>query len=217
MKKKIFFENSIPCRIQFRRGSLKWKKCLGSLKKPVFPGFLTLTQMQQKAPFFPYKKYGKYCAFCCIWVRVRKPRKTGFFRDPWHFFHFKDPLRNWILHGNEFSKKFFFFIFTKLERCEFYPNFKRPITRLRSERPGCRRFWVKAQLKGFPMSPDFGRQTVQQGPVFWLEERSHFRIFGPEIQNFEKISNFFFQILETPTGAFQMMQKIWVSMHFLGK
>ena len=148
---------------------------------------------------------------------VRKRAKTDFFRDPRHFFHFKDPLRNWILHGIEFSKKNFFFIFTKWERSEFYPNFKRPLTWLRGGCPGCRRFWVKAQLKGFPMSPGFGCQTDQDRPVFWLEERSHFCVFGPKIQNFEKISNFFFQILETPTGAFQMMQKIWVSLHFLGK
>ena len=64
------------------------------------------------------------------------------------------------------------------------------------------------------MSPGFGCQTDQDQPVFWLEERSHFRVFGPKIQNFEKISKFFFQILETPTGAFQMMQKIWARLHF---
>ena len=173
--------------------------------------------MQQSATKFPYKKYGKYAAFCCIWARVRKTGKSGFFRDPRHFFHFKDPLRNWILHGIEFSKKNFFFNFSKWETSKFYLNFKRPITRLRRGRPARRRFWVKAQLKGFPMSPRFGCQSVPQGPVLWLEELSHFPVFGPEIQNFEKISKFFFQILETPTGAFQMMRKIWVTMHFLGK
>ena len=65
-----------------------------------------------------------------------------------------------------FQKQNFFFSFTKWERCEFYPNFKRPVTRLRGGCPGCRRFWVKAQLKGFPMSPGVGSQTDQDPPVF---------------------------------------------------
>ena len=115
-----------------------------------------------------------------------------------------------------FQKKNFF-IFTKWKRCEFYPNFKRPITRLRRGRPGCRRFWVKAQLKGFPMSPDFGRQTVQQGPVFWLEERSHFRVFGPEIQNFEKNSNFFFSNFGNTHGALPNDAKNLGQHAFLGQ
>ena len=155
--------------------------------------------------------------FAAFGLGLENREKRAFLGIPGIFFTSKTPFEIEFYMEMTFQKKKIFFIFTKWKRCEFYPNFKRPITRLRWERPGCRRFWVKAQLKGFPMSPDFGRQTVQQGPVFWLEERSHFRVFGPEIQNFEKISNFFFQILETPTGAFQMMRKIWVSMHFLGK
>ena len=117
-----------------------------------------------------------------------------------------------------FQKKIFFFIFTKWKRCEFYPNFKRPITRLRRGRPGCRRFWVKAQLKGFPMSPGFGCQTDQDRPVFWLEERSHFRVFGPKIQNFEK--NFEQKAPYFPYflyGNFVALCCIWVRVRKSGK
>ena len=71
-EKKIFFEKSFPCKIQFRRGSLKWKNPVGPLKKPVFSVFVTLTQIQQNYHISHIFLYGNFDVLCCIWDRVQK-------------------------------------------------------------------------------------------------------------------------------------------------
>ena len=150
--------------------------------------------------------------------RFRKTAKTGISWGPWHFLHFKDPIQNWIWHGNGFWKFSKIFIFTKCVVVEIYPNFKRWYLSQNGVFPDQTNSWSRTNLWTFRWGMAQVTRFVSKSPFFDLNG-GHFLAFsGPYAQNLENFEIFFSKIWNTlgylPNDGTSLGQQVFLEKIF---